>query len=127
MASSNPTLGVVPVANFPAPGDFSITLMRPAVYVLDFRAQRRGSGRPSAAAVALRRQYKRVIQADPCGLCGGPGGTIDHVEPKVLGGLNSWSNMSGACTVCNRVKDQRGLLEFMLAGRGMSTPSRGRS
>ncbi len=26
--------------------------------------------------------WLRLLRADPCAYCGGPGGTVDHVEPR---------------------------------------------
>lgn len=57
------------------------------------------------------------LRLDPCAYCGGPGGTIDHIEPRALGGANWIENMTGACRKCNSSRGITPMLFFMLGGR----------
>lgn len=86
-----------------------------------------GRGYPSGRA--LRRDgerhydaWLRMLRADPCAYCGGPGGTVDHVDPRSrsargLGTAHGWINTVGACAPCNGRKGDRPLL-LWLAARG---------
>lgn len=60
---------------------------------------------------------RKAIQLDPCSYCDGPGGTKDHIVPKVAGGLNESSNYTGACLLCNRRKGAKTLLGFLYQRR----------
>jgi len=53
-------------------------------------------------------EYVDALRADPCAYCGDPGGTIDHVKPKALGGSDSDMNLTGCCRRCNTRKDKGG-------------------
>ena len=62
--------------------------------------------------------WLRLLRADACSYCGGPGGTVDHIEPRSrpargVGGAHSWLNVVGACTGCNGAKRDRSLLAFL--------------
>ena len=57
-----------------------------------------------------------IMRRDPCAYCGGDGGTVDHIHPMSLGGLNWWWNMTGSCDRCNQRKGRRMLLQFMVEG-----------
>lgn len=47
-------------------------------------------------------RYRWLVRQDPCSYCGGPGGTVDHIVPKMLGGPRwTWTNYTGACRKCN--------------------------
>jgi hypothetical protein len=47
------------------------------------------------------------------------GTTVDHVQPKALGGSKgSWTNRAGACFDCNQKKAHTPLLFFMLEQLG---------
>lgn len=54
--------------------------------------------------------YARLLVNDPCSYCGGPAGTIDHIEP---GDNNEWDNLTAACHSCNSRKRTRPLLVFL--------------
>lgn len=56
----------------------------------------------------------RVLRRDPCAYCGGPGTEIDHITPVSSGGENEWWNFTAACGRCNRSKNARPLLTFLL-------------
>lgn len=55
-----------------------------------------------------------VLRNDPCAYCGGAGGEIDHIEPASAGGGNEWTNFTSACPTCNRKKNAKPLLTFLL-------------
>lgn len=61
------------------------------------------------------RSWRSILRADLCGFCGGPGGTIDHIVPRAAGGANDWTNLSGACQLCNMRKGDMTLLSFLVA------------
>lgn len=75
-----------------------------------------------------REAWARVIRRDPCSYCGGPGGTLDHIEPRArrargIGGVHSWTNFTGACGACNSSKSARGMLGYLwdrAAGSGVA-------
>ena len=46
-------------------------------------------------------EWRETIRKDPCALCGGPGGSIDHIVPRSAGGPNRWDNLSGCYRDCN--------------------------
>lgn len=56
----------------------------------------------SKKSVFIRDQYT-------CQYCGGHlekrECTVDHIKPKALGGLTSWTNCTTACTRCNNLKN----------------------
>jgi HNH endonuclease len=70
----------------------------------------------SDAERKLSAAYRRVLRADPCAYCGEPGGALDHVEPRHLGGADDWTNLAGVCGSCNSAKTL-GLLDFLLTQR----------
>lgn len=67
--------------------------------------------------------WLRMLRADPCSYCGGPGGTVDHVEPRCraprgLGrSAHAWVNTVGACGPCNSRKSDRPLLLWLAERR----------
>ena len=46
-----------------------------------------------------------------CQYCGEPGDTIDHIEPRSKGGVNSWTNLVCCCAPCNKKKANQTLEE----------------
>lgn len=42
-----------------------------------------------------------------CAYCGGPGASIDHIQPASRGGGSSWLNTITACIACNGAKGPR--------------------
>lgn len=63
-----------------------------------------------------------MLRADPCAYCGGPGGTVDHVEPRSraargLGSVHGWTNTVGACGPCNGRKSDHPLLVWLARRR----------
>ena len=58
--------------------------------------------------------WKQVIRADVCAYCAGPGGTIDHIVSRAMGGSSkSIRNWTGACAKCNGRRGSRGILYFL--------------
>lgn len=56
-------------------------------------------------------RFKDILKYDPCSYCFGPGGTVDHIEPRKLRtgiARGDWYNKTGACRECNRKKDLGG-------------------
>lgn len=74
------------------------------------RARRRALGLCSA----VTRAFMVVLLADPCPYCGERAAEIDHIEPLALNGGVEWDNLTGACQSCNRRKNDRRSLIFML-------------
>jgi 5-methylcytosine-specific restriction endonuclease McrA len=62
--------------------------------------------------IALNR--KNVCERDDytCAYCGSYGDTIDHVNPRYLGGENSWENVVAACSKCNGKKGHKTLAQL---------------
>lgn len=93
-----------------------------------------GVGMPSGAPLRVdgERHYDawlRLLRADACAYCGGPGGTVDHVEPRSraargVGSAHSWLNVVGACAGCNGAKRDRALLAFLRVRRGVAAGRR---
>lgn len=78
--------------------------------------------RANAAAARARRlgrdrvalEYAEIIRRDPCSYCGAPPASeVDHIDPVVKGGANSWDNLTAACRECNSHKRDRPLLEAL--------------
>ena len=42
-----------------------------------------------------------------CAYCGGPGATINHIQPASRGGESTWLNTITACVACNGAKGGR--------------------
>lgn len=59
-------------------------------------------------------EWANVLRADPCSYCAGPGGTLDHIDPTINGGLSAYDNLAGACLSCNSSKSDQRLLAFLL-------------
>jgi hypothetical protein len=113
-------------------------LLRP--FLADHPGTPLGRGFPSGLTFredgeSHRAAWKRICQRDPCAYCGGPGGTLDHIEPKSRlartgeaahsclpdpldhGGLHVWLNYSGACERCNSGKSDLDLLDVLYRRR----------
>ena len=63
---------------------------------------------------AENQEWQETLRKDPCALCGGPGGSIDHIVPRATGGPNSWDNLSGCCHDCNTAKSANQLLHHLV-------------
>lgn len=76
----------------------------------DQNASRRAARRFSHGDNA---EYAATVAADPCSYCDGSAETVDHVDPVVDGGANTWENFTGACRSCNASKGPRRLLVWL--------------
>lgn len=47
-----------------------------------------------------------------CAYCGRSADTVDHVQPKSRGGLETWENLVASCLRCNNKKGNRTLTEL---------------
>lgn len=58
--------------------------------------------------------YRKVLEAAEysCHYCGESANTVDHVVPKVNGGLDEPSNLVAACISCNLSKGTKSYEEF---------------
>ena len=65
------------------------------------------------AAVSKLREYA-YLRLDPCTWCGGPGGTIDHIVARALGGTDAPENLTSACRGCHEARDLWPMLPFLL-------------
>ncbi len=68
----------------------------------------------------MSRQFNRIKAAfcGGCAYCGGPGPlTRDHVVPKSKGGRHGYWNIVPACEPCNRDKDSRNVVEWIIASK----------
>lgn len=61
----------------------------------------------------LRKESPWLLK-DPCCYCGEPMRDIDHIVPRSKDGDNTWENLTAACETCNKKKQNKSLLEFML-------------
>lgn len=75
----------------------------------------RGQPAPSKRAEGSQRAWRQVLLSDPCAYCGKPSVEIDHIVPQRANGEHEWTNLSGICHGCNRIKKNRTLLS-MLSG-----------
>lgn len=75
------------------------------------RRDARQGGTPDPETIA----YMEILRRDPCAYCGAsPAGTIDHMMPLALGGAHHWTNLTAACETCNKSKNDKGLLHYLL-------------
>jgi len=82
-----------------------------------------GRGMPSGRPLRVDGQshyeaWLSLMRRDPCSYCGGPGGTVDHVDPRSraprgLGSAHGWINTVGACSRCNGSKRDLRLIVFL--------------
>lgn len=77
---------------------FLIRMSRPVMY---------GSGQNSAFQL-------KVLKNDPCSYCGGVSTGVDHIIPRTAGGVDDFTNVTGACVSCNRQKSSKSMLTHML-------------
>lgn len=95
-----------------------------------------GAGMPSGGPLRTDGQshyeaWQTLLRRDACSYCGehGPGGTVDHVEPRSrsargIGTVHGWINTVGACARCNGSKRDLELLVFLHRRRWSSGPAR---
>lgn len=48
---------------------------------------------------------------------------VDHVRPLARGGLHEWSNLAPSCALCNRLKADRNVTEWLLEPQVKASPS----
>jgi 5-methylcytosine-specific restriction endonuclease McrA len=78
------------------------------------RRKRQRHGVVSVAEALVQSAYEAILQKDPCAFCGGPAGTVDHIQPINAGGPDVWENFTAACLSCNASKKDKTLLHFLL-------------
>lgn len=81
-------------------------------------ASKNTRNKPGSGSVG-RAVWDHIIKRDPCAYCGiklpPKEITIDHIQPKALGGSKgSWTNRTGSCRPCNADKAHTPLLFFLL-------------
>ena len=75
---------------------------RPSVIILTrYVHLPRSRSLPVSRRGVLRRDDHR------CAYCGRTANTIDHVQPRSRGGLDSWDNLVACCLRCNNIKSDR--------------------
>lgn len=77
------------------------------------KAEVRGQLTTEGRTGGLQGLWGAVLRRDPCCYCGGPGGNVDHITPRHLGGPDTEGNLTGACHRCNNRKQTMPLLHFM--------------
>ncbi len=92
-------------------------------YHKEYRKQNPDSGlRKSAARHAWMKhcsdpesllQYVDILENDPCVYCGNKQEEIDHVDPRHLGGVHEWYNLTAACSACNSAKRTKPLIAYL--------------
>jgi 5-methylcytosine-specific restriction endonuclease McrA len=81
------------------------------------RRSKREYGRRRFLADETAETFANILRSDPCAYCGGTTEHVDHIDSRATGGSLEWSNLTAACSSCNRRKHKRPLLIF-LAQRG---------
>lgn len=93
-------------------------------YLRDDAGSPLGVGMPSGRTLRADGQshyaaWQALLRLDPCVFCAGPGGTVDHLEPRsrpvrgVGGSPHGWQNLAGACGGCNGAKRDSSLLAYL--------------
>ena len=89
---------------------------------VEFKAAQPNRRKAARRARINRQSYasKKFLYCrhDPCAYCGGPSDTIDHIEPKVRGGSDHWTNLTASCMSCNSRKGSMPLLLFLARKNG---------
>lgn len=62
---------------------------------------------PSWRQVPVSRRGVLRRDAQRCVYCNASATTIDHVQPRSRGGLDSWENLVACCLDCNNLKSNR--------------------
>lgn len=60
---------------------------------------------------------------DPCVYCGDKATEVDHIVPFSKGGSHDWENRAPTCLPCNRAKNEKSLLSFLLKRRLTTSPA----
>ncbi len=72
--------------------------------------QARIDGTELVPARTARIRFRQAIFKDwnwRCAYCGGTAESLDHILPKVKGGLTVRSNLAPSCLPCNRLKGHK--------------------
>lgn len=64
---------------------------------------------PNARRVPVTRRGVLRRDGHRCAYCGKAATTIDHVQPRSRGGVDSWENLVACCLRCNGAKADRSL------------------
>ncbi|MET0355011.1 MULTISPECIES: HNH endonuclease [Plantibacter] len=67
---------------------------------------------PNARRVPVTRRGVLRRDGHRCAYCGKAATTIDHVQPRSRGGVDSWENLVACCLRCNNVKGDRTPMEM---------------
>lgn len=78
--------------------------------------RRRFRSQPEADGRTI--QYVNILRKDPCSYCGRPCEHIDHIDALAVGGTGAFDNLTAACAECNRRKQTKPLLLFLLSVNG---------
>lgn len=57
-------------------------------------------------------EWAQVLRRDPCVYCGGPSGTVEHVDPR--GSRGTVLNGVGACRSCNNERGSAPMLTYLM-------------
>ncbi len=81
------------------------------------------ASRPRRESVRKRRpklaHEVMVRDAQTCVYCASPATTLDHLEPRAMGGLDEASNLVAACLRCNSARRHRSLVSWQLRAFGL--------
>lgn len=62
---------------------------------------------------ATEADMRAALRRDPCAYCGAPQEELDHIIPRARGGSDKTSNLTAACSHCNREKLATSLLTYL--------------
>lgn len=105
MLFSEKVYTVMPTTNGEQLRSAYLSVDKPLVVCLLKYAKRHNRVFDLEEKVALN--YIRQRDGFKCQYCGAYGNTVDHVQPKSRGGLNTWGNMVACCKACNHFKADR--------------------
>ena len=67
---------------------------------------------PHTRQIPVSRRGVMRRDSHRCAYCGRSATTIDHVQPRSRGGVDSWENLVACCLRCNNVKGDRTPMEM---------------
>ena len=67
---------------------------------------------PHTRQIPVSRRGVMRRDSHRCAYCGRAATTIDHVQPRSRGGVDSWENLVACCLRCNNVKGDRTPVEM---------------
>ena len=74
-----------------------------------------GTTRSRRASFEMSTADRRTLLQDPCVYCNSVATEADHIQPYARGGSHDAMNRAPACLPCNRVKNDKSLLQFLVA------------